>query len=396
MADSMSQGTWSVDLCHNWRRIATVTGSAYEFRAVHRWLEQGEWELTCPASAVEWGSIYDERRDELVDPTPEDVNTVRLVNDGSIAFAGYVAALSEGSGGLEVVTTGDGQRYTWSGPDLWHLLAGYIAFPDPSTYQPWAVSHDVRTGRASSVIAAYLDHNLGSSALPERQAPGFTVVDQGAGPSDEWSARLAPLSHVVARICEQAEIGCWLSIDFDGNVTATIGAPRNLSERIVVSDQGDLSTVRVRHVPATATWVLAGGQGEGASRVFREAATPEATGQARREMFVDYSSLSSASELQRAANVQLRLGAESWSIYGEVTDELAATLRYGRDFRVGDLIGVEVDGRRHTVPVTSVTFEISASRQVVRPSLGTAAPNELVGLTRDVAGLADRFRTDIA
>jgi len=387
---------WSVDLCHGWRRIATVAASAFEFRGVERFLERGEWELTCPASAVEWGTVYDPLRDEFVEARPEDVDTVRLVRGNEIAYPGIVAPISEGSGGLEIVNTGDGKRFTWTGPDLWQLLHWRLAYPDPTSEHPWAVAHDVRTGVASTVVAAYLNANMGSTALPDRSEPGFTVVDQGDGPSDEWSARLSPLSDVVARICTQAGLGCWLTVDFDGAVTATIGRPRDLSEVIVVSDQGDLSSVKVRRVPAAATWVLAGGQGEGASRVFRAASAEGAAGAGRRELFVDYSSLSSSRELQQAANTHVRMNGETWSVYGEVTDELAASLRHGSDFRVGDMIGVEVEGRRYAVPVTSVSYEITADRQVVRPVLGTAAPDALAGMIRDVAGLANRFQNDIA
>lgn len=384
---------WSVDLCRDWQRIGTVT--AFEFHGVERFLEAGEWSLECAAEAVDWGSTYDSDLGRYVQHGPEDVNTIRLVRDKVIVFAGYVAVVSEGVGGLVISNDGSGLRFQWSGPDLWDLLKRRVAYPNPAADPPWGASHDVETGAASTVVAAYLNANMGVGSLPDRTVDGFAVDDQQTGMVGEWSARLQPLSDLVARICTDAELGCWLTIDWDGRVTATVGAPRNLADRYIFSDQGDLTNVQVRHVPASVTWTLAGGQGEGTSRVFRVASSGEA-GAARREVFSDQSSLSSFEELLASASANTRLGGRSWSVYGEVADETAAALRYGSDLRLGDLVTIEVLGRRYVVPVTSAAIEVTAERRVVRPTLGTASPDELKGLIRDVANLAARFNRDIA
>lgn len=382
---------WSLDLCAGWDRIGSV--DTFEFSGVERWLEAGEWSASCAATTVEW-SHYLNVDGDAVPYLPTDVDTVRLVRDGAIAFPGMVSAASSGSGGFERVSDVSGERWTWSGSDLWGLLSQRIVFPDP-TSTTWALSHDVRTGVASSVVAAYLYNNAGLGALVDRRIPGFTIADQVAGETGQWSARLVPLSDLVQRICTDAEIGCWLTVSFEGAVTATVGGSRDLSERYVIADQGDFSTVKMRTVPASVTWTLAGGQGVGTARVFRTSTTP-AVGLERIEQFSDQASLSTTQELQASATANTRLGAESFSVYGEVTDELAVTLRYGEQLQLGDLISIQVDGVRHKVPVTSARFEISADRQVVRPILGTATPDALRGLIRDVAGLADRFNRDIA
>lgn len=392
MVDPVS--VWSIDLCRNWRRVGTV--DSFEFRGVERWLEPGEWTLECAASSVEWGTIYDPDTGRTVTARPDDVDTIRLVRDREIVYAGYVVPVSEGVGGLELTWDDAGQRLAWSGMDLWDVLRRRVAYPDPDQ-EPhlWADAYHVVSGVASTVVASYVEANLGVAALDERQVDGFGVDDQQEGPQIEWQARLQPLSELAARICADAELGLWLSVDWDGEVAARIGRPRDRSDRIVLSDQGDLSRVQVRRVPAQATMTIAGGTGEGTSRVFRVADTG-AVGASRREAFSDQSSIADAGTLTAAAVANTRLSGETWSVYGEVTDETAQALRYGHDLQLGDLITIEVAGVRHKVPVTSAAFEIGVERQVVRPMLGTASPDELRGLVKDVANLAQRFDRDIA
>lgn len=372
---------WSVDLCNGFDKIAEAEG---EFHGVERWLEAGSWSFGCAPGLIDWsaGSGVD------------DVDSVRLFRDSDVAFAGFVGAESEGSGGLERVIDAAGERHVWSGPDLWDLFRRRIGFPDPLS-TTWSVSHDVRAGPASSVLASYLFDNAGAGATATREIPGFFVVDQSEGIVDEWTVRLAPLSDVITRICRDAELTCRIVMNSSGQFIATIGRPRNLSDRIVISDQGDFTQINMRRVPPTTTFTVAGGQGEGVARMFA-IADSGAIGLNRREAFSDQASLVSPGELQLSAEATTRFGGESWAVSAELTDDTAGRLQYGRDIIVGDQISIEVDNVRHVVPVTSAEFIIGPTRQVVLPKLGTAAPDLLRGMIRDVANLGARFDRDIA
>jgi hypothetical protein len=385
---------WSIDLCQAWERIGTV--DAYEFTGVTRNHELGEWTLSCAAGSVEWGTF--EGDDGTETWRPEDVDTIRLVEGRTIRYAGYVGAptgASSGTGGLDRVQALDGERLTWSGPDLWDVLERRLAYPDPSSGPPWAVAHDERSGLASTALAGYLADNLGNTAVADRQVPGFAVIDGNVGPSGEWSARLQTLGALTRRICQDAGITCRLTVSFEGEITATITEGRDLSDTWTLSDQGDLVSIVTREVPETVTAVIAGGQGEGTARVFR-AADKGDTGEARREVFSDQSALAASSEVQLAANAVNAAGSATWSVQAETTDETAALLAVGVDVQIGDRVAAIVAGRRFVVPITAATFEVTADRQVVRPTLGTAVPDELTGLIRDVAGLTDRLDTTIA
>lgn len=386
--------TYTVDLCRGWQKIGQA--QAPEFGGDRRHLEAGQWKATAADAAVSWSEI--DAVNEFGQPerrlaTGTDVDTVRLVSDGQVVYSGEVAAgESSGFGGAESTTSSEGVRWSWSGVDEWHALAGRIAYPDPTMEAPWAVSHDVRNAQASTALAAFLYNNMGAGALSDRQVP-VSIVDGFAGPSMQWSARLQPLSDLASRICRDAGLACRLERDFDGDLTVTIDQPRDLSARVVFAES-DMSMLTCKWVPESANHTLAGGQGAGSSRTFRTASTG-ATGSARREQFSDQASLSSTAELQQSATATNALSAGTWSITAVPTDDASSRWGIGADIRVGDFVSIQVARRRHRVPVVAIGWSVSAERVQVRPVLGEATSDALKGIVRDVAGLASRFRTDV-
>lgn len=386
MVDAVSR--WRVDLCRGWQRVGQVV--AGEFRGVERLNESGEWMLSTPAGSVRWGWLTDLDRGA----GPDDVDSVRAVDaSGRVRFGGLVLPSSTGQGGFVERQTSQGRVWEWSGPDLWAVLGSRVAFPDPGSEPPWSVSHDERSGVASSVAAAFIAANLGFAALSDRQVPGVQVVDGLVG-SGEWSARCEPLDALVSRICEDAGIVCAPSVSFEGVVTFEFRPSADLSGRVVWSDGQDVAGFEVVRSPAAATWTVAGGQGEGIGRVLRSFSSGE-SGRARREQFSDQTALVSGSQVEQAARVSTLAAGESWSVSADAADGVIVD-GFGSSVRIGDRVSVQVVGRRVVVPVTGARIEVSASRQQVTPVLGTAVPDALQGLRRDVAGLADRFRQAIA
>lgn len=374
---------FSIDLCANWVRITEALGGTFD--GVVRNLASGEWTLSGMVAALStFKAGY----------TLTDVDTVRVVQDSTIVFAGYVRPVSGSAGGLQIVKTRDGEQYTLSGPDAWAVPGSRVAYPTPATAPPWADAWDVRTGLASTVAAGYVLSNAGNLATVDRQIPGLTVIDGSAGITSTWSARLQPLDELVIRICRDGGLVCRLVMAFTGALQMAIGAPRDRRATTVLSDQGDLTNIKRQIIPASANFVVAGGQGLLTARTF--ATSGVATGAARRESFSNQSSLSTPAEVQQSAATAVALGASTLTITAEVTEAAAARVQYLVDYDVGDTIAVEINQVRYPVVVESARIHLSPERSVIRPVFGNAAPNLLAGLIRDVSNLQSRFDTQIA
>lgn len=372
---------FSIDLCINWVKIAEAPAAVFD--GVVRNLKIGEWRLTGAVDAIVFDTGY-----ELA-----DVDTIRVVQDADIVFPGYVAPVATGVGGLEIVRGADGEEFTLTGADAWSVLNSRIAYPSPLTGPPWAASWDIRTGVASTAAAGYITANTGGGTTTDRQIPGLTVIDGVVGSSGSWSARLQPLDELIARVCRDGGITCRLLVGYDGAVTVTLAAPNDRTSSVVISDQGGLTNIKYVRIPPTATFVVAGGQGDLNARTFASSGT--ATGTTRREVFSDQSSLSTLAEVQQAANTARAVAASTLTVRAEVTDSGAGTLQYLSDYNIGDIIAAEVADIRYPVVVESVTVHVSPERQVIRPILGDTTPDIVTGLLRDVAGLASRFDNQI-
>lgn len=372
---------FSIDLCRNWAKIAEAPSAVFD--GVVRDLIKGEWRMTGEVDAITFQGAY----------TLTDVDTIRIVRDQAVIFSGFVAPVATGVGGLEIIHSDTGEHFVLTGPDAWSVLASRVCFPSPLTPPPWAASWDVRTGVASTCAAGYITANTGGGTYVDRQIPGLTVIDGVAGTSGSWSARLQPLDQQVARVCRDGGITCRLAVDFAGALTATLQSPNDRRATVVVSDQGDLTNIDHFHVPAKATFVVSGGQGNLNARTFATAGT--ATGAARREEFIDQSSLSTAPEVQQSATTELAGSAATLTVRADITDAGAAAFRYLIDYDIGDTIAVEVDTVRYPAVIESVKIHVSPARQVIRPVLGDATTNLVTGLIRDIAGLAARFDNQI-
>lgn len=373
---------YTIDLCQGWRRIGEAPAAIFD--GVIRDLTMGEWKLTGSVNALAFAAGHD----------LADVDTIRVVAGSDIVLSGYVAPVATGVGGLELDYGQAGQQFTLTGPDAWSVLASRDCWPTPSTGQPWADSHDLRSGLASTVAAGYILANAGSAALPDRVVPGLNVIDEEVGFDGEWSARLQPLDQQVARVCRDGGITCRLDVDFDGELTATLCNPNDRRNTVVFSDQGDLSHIQIVRTPATSTFVVAGGQGNLTARTF--ATSGMATGAARREVFSDQSSLATETEVQQAATTALLGAGAMMTVRAEITDAATFGRRYRLDYNIGDTIAIEIGDVRYPAVVESVTVHVSPDRQVIRPVLGAATPNLVTGLLKDVAGLANRLDSQIA
>ena len=355
-------------------RIGEAT--AYDLDAVVRALAAGPWVMTTTVAglALDDGASI------------ADIAAVRVVDELGVAFTGTVRPIAgEDNGGVTVEGVGASAAVTFAGSDAgWAALASRRAYPDPSTEAPWATSHDTRTGRASTVVAEFIEANLGSSALPDREWPDLDVVDGLVGIESTWSARLQRLDRLVARICNDAGLVCRPTFALDGSLRVVIVARSDLSARQVLSDQADLSTLTDRSFAATASHVIAAGQGELELRAFEVASSP-ATGRDRAEHFIDRRNLADTAELATAASSTLAAAAASRVIRAELSAAAAAQMRYRFHYDVGDIVSVEIAGVRHSSSIESVRIQLNATEYRITPQFGEAAPDAWSALVRIIA-----------
>lgn len=375
--------TFTVDLCNGFVKVGEAT--AFELNAVVRHLAVGEWQLTAPLAGLECPDVG--AVDSIV--VYDDQRTPRIV------FAGIIRRVAGVEGGVVRQVTADGTILEFRGVDIYGLLATRDVWPSYADAPPWANSHDIRTGAGSSVAAEYISANLGFAARTERQISGVTIIDPVVGTVGTWDGRLQPLHQLVSRICRESGITCLANMTAPGVFEISFRSPTDLSDRLLLTDQGDLEELSRLVAPAVGTFVLAAGQGELTARLFATADSG-ATGLDRVELLYENTNITTIGGLEVAAASQLNLNGEDISADGIVAPAAAQRIRYLDDYQLGDWLGVEIDGVRYASQVEAVTISLTAERELVRPVLGRASTNEALTLIRDVAGLATRFDSQVA
>lgn len=375
--------TYTVDLCDGFDKVGEA--SAFELSAIVRLLRVGEWQLSAPLAGLD----------------VEDVGQVDSVIvyddslDARIVFAGLVRRVGGVDGGITRQVTAEGTRIEFRGVDVYGLLAQRQAWPTPGTVPSWASAYDTRTGVGSTCAAGYIVDNLGSGAIAARQIPGVTVVDPGVGNSATWTGRLQPLDEFIGRICRESGVVCIATMTGPGAYRFLFRTPRDLSESLLFTDQGDLEELSRLVTPATASYVLGAGQGALTARTFR-VADSGATGLERVEVVYENTNIVTAASLELAAQTELLLQGEDVSVDGVIAVGATQRIRYLDDYDLGDWLGVEVDSVRYRSQVEGVTISLTAQRELVRPVLGRASTNEAFSLIRQVSGLESRFDSQIA
>jgi len=375
--------TYTVDLCDSFTKVGEAT--AFELDAVLRLLAVGEWQLSAPLVGLECDDV-------------DDVDSIIVYDDQAVSriiFAGLVRRVAGVDGGVTRIVSEAGTTLEFRGVDIFGLLGQRLMFPTPSTPPPWAAAHDTRTGPGSTVAAGYITDSIGSGAQPSRQIVGVTVVDPVIGASSTWDGRAQPLDQLVGRICRESGIVCQATMSSPGAYQFLFKTAADLSGSIIFTDQGDLEELSRLVTPATASYVIAAGQGDLTARAFAVADTG-ATGLDRVEVLYENTNVTSAAGLQTAATAQLVLHGEDVSVDGLIAADAAQRVRFLDDYDLGDWLGVEVDSVRYASQVEAVTISLSSEREVVRPVLGRASSNETLTLIRDVAGISARLDNQIA
>ena len=317
-------------------------------------------------------------------------NGVILFRDGVQVMSGPIASIERGP----YVSTVAG----WS--DLTQL-GGRGILPDPSVpIASQTKAYDDRSGPAETVLLGYTAANAGPAALPSRRIAKLRLpASQGRGGTVSVKGRFDQLLAVVLDVAEAGGLHVEVqhSVDLGGPYLQVVVRPvRDRSGNVrfgtgaaftgaTIGDDWSYTLTR----PTVTTAIVAGG-GTGAARVLveRTSTAAESAWVARVEELIDQAATTNYDDLVQAGDDALADGAEPVSISFTVSDSV--DVRYRRDWQVGDIVGVSLDGQNLTAPVREVTTTVEKSN-----GQSTEKITGVVG-SRDASNWTTKTNTNVA
>lgn len=351
---------------------------------VERWCGVGRWVLDAPLSAP-GVSLFLETADAGI--IVQDDTTKRIVFSGPVGRGPDGAPTIVRTVAEETGTLGSNIQILGSCDNQW--LADRLAHPQPLTASPPYSSqeHDVIVGPATSVLLQLIDRNAGPAAVVGRQVAGLTLAaDPAQGGAVIARARWQNLLTYLAELAVAG--GAGFEVRQQNRVlTATARVPRDLSADVAFSlEFGNLAGFSYSVAPSTASAIYAGGQGEG---TLREISTIAGSGR-RVEQFVDRRDLADSDELGTAATVALAEGVGKTSLRIEPIDTDSA--RYGRHYRLGDVVAAVVDGVRIVDTIQTVETRVEAGNTTRTITIGREDLRGNPALYSGLATLSRRVR----
>lgn len=289
---------------------------------------------------------------------------------------------------------------TISGVSDADILDGRIIFPDPTkaiTAQP--TDYDNRSGPAETVLLGYVNANIGPGALASRRVNTLRLpASQGRGKTVSIKGRLGALGDTVADVSESGSLHVdivhgedtspylGLSVRPVRDLTANIrfGSSKDFTAGLV-GDDWSYTLSR----PTVTDAIVAGG-GQGSNRIFAEKVDPtaEALWGMKREALIDQRQTTDATELAQAGTDALSDGSNPVAVSFTVTE--TADIQYRQDWRVGDKIGVSIDG----MDLSNVVREVTTTVQSQSGS-PTETVKAMVG-SRDSSNWTTKTNADVA
>lgn len=230
------------------------------------------------------------------------------------------------------------------------LLGDRIVEPHPTHpgLSTTTQQFDVRTGALSTILGEFVNVNMGPGAHPDRRIADFVLgADPAIGPTRTIKGRFQRLDELVH---ETATTNGIVFRALQNNQNQIVGTFRQMARVTgeVFSTVGfDVIDFEVSQRAASATRIIAAGDGEGTGRLTIRVARPM-TGRfagRRIEEFIDERTEDDVAVLTERATERLDEGSETISM--KVVIDGADSF----DYIVGDLATIEIDGVRADVPV---------------------------------------------
>lgn len=326
--------------------------------------------ITLRDESMQWrGQIYATKVQAVLKPNTPDTFVVDVAPDSLEMMArlrpGWGLIIRDG----DTVISGDitelrqtakdhGITYEISGVGDLHHLADRITYPDPVHSEAEQSTATWKgEGPAETVIKDLVSLNAGERALPERRVRGLIVeTSAGRGEIVKTEVRLKSLLETAANLAREGRL-LMQTHPIRGGVRFTVEPVRDLSKRVrLTSIAGEVTGWELSDHVGTVNTVIVGGQGTGADRTL-VARTRSDEWHRRIEIFKDRRDTDEAGALEKAAAEELDKGEAERTL--KLTTFESVTRRLGEDFRVGDIISVQLTNQGTVVKLPVAEAKIT-------------------------------------
>lgn len=328
-------------------RIGQIKGTDLDIEVVAAFNEPGTWSVRLPAGHVFARELRKEGSGIIV-TGPEDV----ILSGPTTSVEDSRTKEDRGT----VVISGVG--------DTIHLF-DRLAYPKPSTASITAqdVSHDVRTGPVETLMHAYVNANLGPDAPSARRLKRLVMGENlGRGETVTKRARFPHLHLLLADLGNEQRLGFRIVQRGKNLVFETMyQRDRTKAVRLTIENRRLVGHVITKEAPEI-THAIVGGKGYGKRRTFATVTTDKSTDAAdvwgrRIEAFVDQRASRKAGELTRAGKEALEHGGYTAIGVAATPNDDSGDMEFGRHWRLGDEVAVEIRGEERYVLATGVMLK---------------------------------------
>lgn len=262
----------------------------------------------------------------------------------------------------------DADTITVSGSDDMVYLLRNLAYPTDPPFT--AKAYDVRTGKAETVLKQYVDYNIGENGRTDRRK--LTVqTDTGIGNTVTGRARF----HTLLELCSSlalsgGDLG-FKVVQTNGQLQFQVYQPIDKTQSVFFSPQlGNLAEYDYTEEDPEANCTIAGGGGEGASRILLERIDSASIAEYDRyETFIDRRDTTDTTELIQAMDEELSTKARKTSL--SITPIDLPNLSFGKHYNLGDKVTVKIGENTIKDVVREVKIQLTPNGETISPTVGT-------------------------